>query len=281
MRPRVHRLRPLAVLAVLWCVACADESADGPGVPDDDVAAVGSEPRDEGSIDDEPGADVESRLADALRPAMDLVGSGRFEEAFALADAYAAEPDALAYQAEFMRGYARHKAKRYAAAREHFEGAVQLAPSYHPTWHFLGFACHALGELDRAEQAFREHERLQPGEGDDAFGLGIVALDRDDLDEAEAQLRRALGLHAQDAARGKERRRELAKVYARLGDVHAQRGEWEPARTMLVQAVQQFSGHDEIWHKLALAHQRLGEDDKAAEALAVRDEVRAMAEAAR
>jgi|GEM_PF-2572179 len=108
---------------------------------------------------------ADTRLADALRPAMELVAEGSFDQAFALADDYAEVPGALDYQAEFMRGYARHKAKRYAAAREHFERAVSLAPDYHPTWHFLGFACHALGDLDRAEQAFAEHARQVPGEG--------------------------------------------------------------------------------------------------------------------
>jgi len=218
-----------------------------------------------------------SLLAQPLRAAMDAVAEGRFEQAWDLADAYAARADALSYQAEFMRGYARHKAKRYAAARQHFERAVALAPEYHPTWHFLGFACHALGELDRAEQAFREHARRVPGEGDDAFGLAIVALDRDDLDEAERQLAEALRLHEAQAARGVDRRKELAKVHARLGDVYARRGQWEAARDVLVRAVQHFGGHDEIWHKLAAAHQRLGEEQRAAEALAVRDELRARA----
>lgn len=223
----------------------------------------------------EPPADT--RLADALRPAMELVAEGSFDQAFALADGYAEVPGALDYQAEFMRGYARHKAKRYAAAREHFERAVSLAPDYHPTWHFLGFACHALGDLDRAEQAFAEHARQVPGEGDDAFGLGIVALDRDDLPAAEEHLQRALRLHGEQASAGLDRRRELAKVWARLGDVHARRGHWEAARNALVTAVQHFGGHDEIWHKLYQAHLRLGEDERAAQALAARDQLRAQA----
>lgn len=223
-----------------------------------------------------PTAPTENRLTDALRPALELVNDGRFDEAYALAQEYAAREDALPYQAEFLLGFARHKAKRYAAATEHFERAVDLAPDYHPTWHFLGFACHALGDLDRAEEAFRAHEELAPGEGDDAFGLGIVALDRDDLPSAQRQLERALDIHRQVASMGVDRRRELAKVWARLSDVHARRDDWEAARTALVQAVQQFSGHDEIWHKLYQAHLRLGEDALAAEALAARDQVRAM-----
>jgi tetratricopeptide (TPR) repeat protein len=224
---------------------------------------------------------AETRLAEALLPAMDLVGAKRFDEAFTLVDVYAQTADALDYQAEFMWGYARHKAKRYSAAREHFERAVAMAPDYHPSWHFLGFACHALGDLERAQQAFREHARRAPGEGDDAFGLAIVALDRGELDEAESHLERALELHAAVAARGTDRRRELSKAYARLGDVHARRDQWEAARDSLVQAVQHFGGHDELWHKLYQAHLRLGEDQLAAQALMARDQLRAGTGAAR
>jgi tetratricopeptide (TPR) repeat protein len=275
----------LAALILASLLACQDAGSDSPqgqGSGQGTSQRVGQDPglgSGQGPTNgaaSAPAVPAENRLTDALRPALELVNDGRFDEAYALAQEYADREDALPYQAEFLLGFARHKAKRYAAATEHFERAVDLAPDYHPTWHFLGFACHALGDLDRAEEAFRAHEELAPGEGDDAFGLGIVALDRDDLDEAKRQLERALDIHRQVASMGVDRRRELAKVWARLSDVHARRDDWEAARTALVQAVQQFSGHDEIWHKLYQAHLRLGEHDKAAEALAARDQVRAM-----
>lgn len=267
MTLRPARRHALAVLIATACVAlaitaCTDEA------PTTDQSLDRSAPAT-------PATPADNRLADTLLPAMDLVAAGRFDEAYDLATDYGEQPGALAYQAAFMRGYARHKAQRYAAARELFEEAVALAPDYHPSWHFLGFACHALGDLDRAAEAFAAHARLQPDEGDDAFGLGIVALARDELDEAERQLTRALTLHRRDAAAGRDRRRELARCHARLGDVHAARGDWAAARDALVQAVQRFAGHDEIWHKLSTAHRRLGEDELADQAAAARDQLRA------
>lgn len=265
-----------ALVAGLVC-ACGGEARPPQAKqgPEGAVAEGRQSAPDPRAAQPRPGTPSEGRLAEALRVPMDLVAAERFEEAFDLAQAYGQSPGSLMHQAEFMQGYARHKAKRHAAAREHLERAIRLAPDYHPSWHFLGFACHALGDLDRAEQAFSEHARLSPGEGDDAFGLALVALDRDDLERAELQLKRAGALHAQAAARGLDRRRELAKVATRLADVYARRDDWEQARTALVTAVQHFGGHDEIWHKLYQAHLRLGEDALAAEALAARDTLRA------
>ncbi|MFT7464383.1 MAG: tetratricopeptide (TPR) repeat protein [Pseudohongiellaceae bacterium] len=275
---RTHGSRRFVCQLLGWLllggVACTDSGASGEA-----VAAEASEQRaqvmPQGGSSAPELEPADTRLAEPLLEAMDLVAQKSFAEADTVVEAYAATAAALDYQAEFMRGYVCHKAQRFAAAREHFERALTLAPDYHPTWHFLGLACHALGDLDRAEVAFREHARQMPGDGDDAFGLGLVALERDALDVAETELKRALKLHGQAAAQGVDRRRELAKVYARLGDVHARRGHWGSARDALVRAVQQFGGHDEIWHKLSQAHLRLGEHERAAEALAARDTLRA------
>jgi len=267
MAPALWRV--VACLVLVTACGAGDEDGTAGATP----GAAGS--RAAGATRDADRTPAQSRLVDALRPAMDLVADNQFDEAYQLAEAYGSLPDALAYQAEFMLGFARHKAMRYAAARAHFERAIELAPDYHPTWHFLGFACHALGDLDRAEEAFREHARLRPGEGDDTFGLAIVALDRAQLDKAEQLLRQALAQHRGVAETGVDRRREFAKIHARLSEIYSQRDDWEEARTQLQQAVEYFTGHDEIWHMLYQAHLRLGEDDYAEQAKAMRDQVRA------
>ncbi len=219
-------------------------------------------------------APVEQELDRRLLPAMQLAADGRAEEARSLIAAYAAEPDALAYQATFLLGFVDHRRKAYAAAREQFEAAARLQPDYHPSWHFLGFACHALGDLPAARAAWEQHRRLQPGEGDDWFGLGLIAFEEDDLSAAEHDLREALRLFQQDAAAGSERGRELGKTHARLADLHARRGNWPAARDALEASVSEFTGSDEVWHKLYQAHVRLGDDERAGQAKAMRDRVR-------
>lgn len=237
----------------------------------------GSDPAPPGAIEtDTPPAraPVIPSLAPELLPAMELVGDQHFAQAAQIIDTYERGAAPVAYHVAFLRGFIEQKRKAYASARRHFEQAIELHPDYHPSWHFLGFAAYSLGDLDGAQAAFEEHARLAPGEGDDAFGLGLVAFERHELSAAERHFREALALHQQAAVDGADRGHELAKCRARLADVHGLRGDWAAARDELEAAVQTFTGSDEIWHKLAAAHRRLGDEERAAEATAIRDRVR-------
>ena len=49
-------------------------------------------------------------------------------------------------QAEFLVGLSFHREKRYGLARPHFGRAVELAPGFHPAYHFQGWCLYYLGE---------------------------------------------------------------------------------------------------------------------------------------
>jgi len=227
-------------------------------------------------------APATSQSLDAgLKPAFALANAGDFDGARAAVARYLQDAGVLArnYQAEFLIGYTFQKQKTYASAREHLQRAVELAPDYQPPWHYLGFACYYLGDLERARAAFTTHQRFAPGEGDDCFGLGLVAFDEDRLDDAEREFRRAIELHTAMMQRdpaGRARVREVTKSRARLADVLMRREQWAEARVELEQAVALWPAQPDVWHKLHDVLLRLGEQPAAAEALRHRDEARAL-----
>ncbi len=230
--------------------------------------------------DDAAGPGIRQSLDPDLKPAFALANAGDFDDARAAVAEYLRlrGERALRYQAEFLVGYAWQKQKVYASASEHLLRATEIAPGYGPPWHFLGFARYYLGDLPGARAAFEAHLRLLPGEGDSEFGLGLVALDEDRLDEAERAFRRAIELHEAVRARdpaGRARLREVAKARARLADVLVRREQWPGALEQLEEAARLWPGSPDVWHKLHDVRARLGDEAGAAEALRRRDEARA------
>lgn len=205
----------------------------------------------------------------SLAPVLEQIETGAFDEAFAALDGLLAEPasDVVEYQGAFLRGFAHHRQKQSSLASEHFEQAIALAPDYHPPHHFLGFAAYALGDLERAREAFTRHLELRPGEGDDHFGIGLCDLDEGRLDEAYERFETSIRLHLEAQQRGADRRRQIGSAFARLGDVEEQRGDLRAARSAYDQALLSWPPHHEVWAKLHRVLTRLGEDELAAIAL--------------
>jgi tetratricopeptide (TPR) repeat protein len=159
-------------------------------------------------------------------------------------------------RAEFLMGLSYHREKRYALARPRFERAVELAPDYHPAYHFLGWCLYYLGELTQARTAFEQHLAWMPDEGDSHFGLGLIELDEDRLDVAEQRFHRAIELQAGDP-------RGLSKAHARLADVHIRRDDIEAARAELEIATGLWPQHYTAFYKLSRVLNRLGETEAA------------------
>src|SRR5262245_48329897 len=81
-------------------------------------------------------------------------------------------------RAELFLGVSIQKQKRYGEARPHFERVITLRqpfPEVDHVFHFLGWCCYYLGDLNGAKAAFTEHVRRMPEDGDSRFGLAIVA----------------------------------------------------------------------------------------------------------
>ncbi|MFM7135349.1 MAG: tetratricopeptide repeat protein, partial [Planctomycetota bacterium] len=116
-----------------------------------------------------------------------LVQGGDYEAAASVCRTVLAEKPNCD-RATMLLGVALSKSKRYEDARSKLEAARDSAQDYperrHAN-HFLGWACYHLGDLEAARKAFEAHLAAVPGEPDSTFGLGLVALDEDRLDDAQ------------------------------------------------------------------------------------------------
>ncbi len=264
MKRKKKRSRTRATWAFMLAGACAA----GCGRDEPPPAPAAAAPRSDGPA--APDADVEpdlpARAPAALGPELAAI--------FGLIEQFqtgAARPRLRAWleqhpgdgRAEFLVGLSFHREKRYGLARPHFVRAAELEPSYHPTYHFLGWCLYWLGDLPAARQAFETHLAWLPGEGDSHFAIGLIDLDEDRLDEAERRFRDAIRLQAEIPAR----RKDVSKAHARLADIHVRRGELEAARTDLVTATTLWPEHYTAFYKLFRVHTRLGAPEAAREAL--------------
>jgi tetratricopeptide (TPR) repeat protein len=212
-------------------------------------------------------AAVRQSLDESLRPVLARAAEG--DAARALVEQYRKQPGALAYQAEFVIGCTYQQEKNYSAAREHFERALLMAPTYYPPWHFLGFANYYLGDLPGAHHAFEEHLKHSPDEGESWFGLGITDFDLGRLTEAEQDFRNAIqrneALRQADPQR-RARTREVSKARVRLADVLLAEPDLAGAREQLEQAAKLWPEQVETWFKLGQVRAQLGDAAGAAEA---------------
>ena len=173
-------------------------------------------------------------------------------------------------RAHFLFGLTYHREKRYELARESFDEAIRLAPDYYATHYFLGWAQYYLGEPEAARDAFLRHLDYQPREGDSHFALGLIALDADELKEAERRFRTAIMLSAETEGRTKE----LSKSRARLSDVLVRTDRLEEARRELELAVELHPEYDEAHYKLYRVCTRLGDEAAALEAKKTYEQIR-------
>jgi tetratricopeptide (TPR) repeat protein len=237
------------MLALLLCLAAAGAPASKPAAPK-----------------------LDSRLTEAFRS----IKAGRYDEARRSVDAYLAGGDAAhPGQAQFIAGLSYHRQRLYESARTHFARAVELEPDYVTTWFFYGFTLYNLGRLDEARQALERFHAFSPEDAETVFGLGLVELEADRVDDAERRFLRAIALVEAKAAGGAipaELREDLARYQARLADVYLGRDELPKARTALERSLELWPAHFEPWHKLARVLERLGDTAGAARAQAKSDE---------
>jgi tetratricopeptide (TPR) repeat protein len=214
-----------------------------------------------------PEAAVRQSLDEPLRPVLARAGEG--DAARALVAEYRRRPGALVYQAEFVLGCTYQQEKNYSAAKEHFERALLLAPTYSPPWHFLGFANYYLGDLPGAHHAFEEHLEHAPDEGESWFGLGITDFDLGRLTEAEQDFRNAIQRNEalrQADPQHRARAREVSKARVRLADVLLAKPDLAGARDQLEQAAKLWPEQVETWFKLSQVRAQLGDAAGAAQA---------------
>jgi tetratricopeptide (TPR) repeat protein len=211
-----------------------------------------------------------------LVPAFRLIRAGRYAEARRAAEAYIASGTAAhPGQAQFILGLVQHRQRLYDTAHAHFASALELEPEYVTAWFFDGFALFNLGRLQEARAAFETYLARGPEDAEAVFGLGLVALEQDRVDDAERLFLRAIAL---GQAKGlapvisEDASEDVARYYARLADVHLRRGDLPRARAALERSVELWPGHFEPWHKLAGVLRRLGDTAGAERAQAMSEQ---------
>jgi len=183
-------------------------------------------------------------------------------------------------RAAFLVGYTHHKEKRYAQARPWIERALELGPGFdraQAVFYVYGWCLWYLGEVAGAKAAFEAYLEFEPEERDAYFGLGLVAVQAGELDEAEHLLGRSIELVERLAAeRGTNAQlaQDLAKALNALADVDLAREDLAAARQHLLRAVGVWRDGYEAWFKLSRVLTQLGEEEAAAEALRHHDEAR-------
>ena len=255
-------LGTLAVMLLLMAGGCRDQGDPG---QDQTAGPTGGEP----PPNNEGGTPPDRAMADAPRATLDpdlapifaLISQNQLDPARDRVTDYL-QQNPQTGQAEFLLGLTYHREKRYALARPHFAKATEFSPQFHPTYHFYGWCLYYLGETEQARTAFQEHLRLAPTEGDSHFALGLLAMDADQLDEAERRFRQAIDLQSDNPSRQKD----VAKAHARLGDLYIRREQLAQAKTHLQTATSLWPKHYAAYYKLHLVLNRLGEPEAAEEA---------------
>jgi tetratricopeptide (TPR) repeat protein len=227
-----------------------------------------------GACSDRPAPDAGAQpLPESALPSFDrargLVKARSFEEALAVLVPLCAEHP-RARDPHVLAGAALHELKRYAPAREHFEQVRELDPGHALARYYLAFECYYLGEPERARAEFEGYLAVAPDDGHGWYGLGLIALDSGELTQSESHFRRSIALHQ---AAGDRRREGSAR--ARLADVLLLREEHAAARDELERATELDPDAYSAYHKLAHVLRLLGDEDGAARAERLHDEVKA------
>lgn len=187
-------------------------------------------------------------------------------------------------RATFWLAFTHHKEKRYSEARPFLERALRIGPTFEKAsgvFYIYGWCLWYLGEPDGAKAAFEATLALDPDERDAWFGLGLVAVDAADADEAERCFAKSIALAEAELAKSDDDpreaaqvRRDVAKAEAGLGDVALLREDYEEARRRFEACVRQLPSAYEAWFKLHRVCARLGDTVAAEQALRMHHEAK-------
>lgn len=219
-----------------------------------------------------PTAEVPSYPDDPrLKVALRMLGSGSADLArMTAATVLSSKPDCD--RAAAIQGIALNKLKRYEEAKPLLVRArrsTQAFPEQRHAAHFLGWCCYHLGELELAREAFEAHVASVPNEPDSTFGLGLIALDEDRLDDAD----RFFALALEGFTTPRDRPTDRARVLVRMADLALRRDDVVGAEALLRRSVEASAVQHETWSKLARVYDRLGRASEADAARANADRI--------
>jgi len=146
-----------------------------------------------------------------------------------------------------------HRAGQLQRAEEMYRQILQTGPADAHVYYLLGAACQALGKLDDAIASFQQAVRLKPDHGEAYNHLGIALAQQSKPDEAVASFRRAVQF-----------RPELAEAYYNLGKVCQNQGDLDAAVAACRRAIEIKSDYADAYRNLGNALKGQGKLDEAA-----------------
>ncbi len=203
-----------------------------------------------------------------IRQCVQLIGQRQFEQARTLAQRLVRDYPRSS-RAYLMLALTYHKERKYEQAEPLLKKAVDLDATHHPPKMFLGWCRYYLGKQDEAEEAFKAYLPTNPDYPDIHFALGLIAYERDQLEEALKRFDKAVEL-----AHDQRRNADEAKSRARRADVLIRQNKLEQARDELITAVRLNPQLYGAMFKLSRVFYRLGDVESARKAKQMHDTVR-------
>jgi tetratricopeptide (TPR) repeat protein len=164
------------------------------------------------------------------------------------------EPKNVAYI--LARADANYRKGEWLNSAADFDGAASLNANSENIEYWQGTAHRAAGNFDLARQYLERFVAKHPDHVEALASLGYIAIEQGRLDDAEAPLKRALGLDPKNVP--------VLYDYARLS---VKRRDFAEAVTRLQQVIERQPAHTQAFYQLFLSYTRLKQADKAQAAL--------------
>ncbi len=177
---------------------------------------------------------------------------GRFKEATSLLqpqrNTYADSPQFLITIAE-----SEYDAVLYDTARDDLKHAIALDPKSYQAHLLLGNTLLKLNDTDKAITEYHESIELSPNQPRTYYQLALALQTKQDQDEAEAQLTKALAIDA-----------HYAPARLEIGRILLNQSHTVDAVAQLNMAIQDNPTEEQAYFLLARAYAQLGDKDKSA-----------------
>jgi Tfp pilus assembly protein PilF len=116
---------------------------------------------------------------------------------------------------EFLSAQKRLAKRDADGAKQHLEKAVAIAPQFSAAWNSLGVMAYQKSDLTEAEADFRKALAIEPNAFEPAVNLGGVLLGRGRLEEALQYNRQAVAARPRDALANAQ----AGMTYFQMGDI--------------------------------------------------------------
>ena len=154
-----------------------------------------------------------------------------------------------------------YKENRFEVAKPLFAKALEADPQEIAIRPLYGWSLYSLGELDDAEEMFESLLPRKPDYTAAHYALGLIHLDRDEVDSARERFETTVRLASQQADPPME-----GRAHARLGDLYVRLDDLATAKRELELAVELSPDEYGALFKLSRVLQRLGDEEGAKEA---------------